>query len=178
MFLDIVANVKENVKSSIRRLGEDGIEILNLVIPKPEIALDIAQNYKQVKVQWTEQLVAKQQKVTEEIKKETELLKALADARRQKEVLEIKIQEQIIDTEGKQKISEINNNIVRDKQNNLADIAKYAKDKEAAGNTALYSPEYVKLQVAQSLANNTKFFFSGQDSVLGGLLTKVLASKR
>jgi hypothetical protein len=45
MFLDIVANVKRNVKSSIRRLGEDGIEILNLVIPKPEIPLDIAQNY-------------------------------------------------------------------------------------------------------------------------------------
>ena len=67
--------------------------------------------------------------------------------------------------------------MVRYKQYNLADIAKYAKDKEAAGNIALYTPEYVKLQVAQSLANNTKFFFSGQDSVLGGLLTKILANK-
>jgi len=177
-FLEIVEAVKNDVEAQIKTLGEGGVEILNLVISKPDIPQDIAQNYKQVKVQWTEQLVAKQQKVTEEIKKETELLKALADARRQKEVLEIKIQEQILDTEGKQKISEINNKIVRDKQNNLADIAKYAKDKEAAGNTALYSPEYVKLQFAQSLANNTKFFFSGQDSVLGGLLTKVLASKR
>jgi len=177
-FLDIVKAVKEDVAKQIKNLGDGGVEILNLVIPKPDIPKDIAQNYKQVKVQWTEQLVAKQQKVTEEIKKETELLKAVADAKRQKEVLEIKIQEQIIETEGRQKISEINNKIVRDKQNNLADIAKYAKDKEAAGNTALYSPEYVKLQVAQSLTNNTKFFFSGQDSVLGGLLTKILASKR
>jgi len=177
-FLEIVEAVKNDVEAQIKTLGEGGVAILNLVISKPDIPQDIAQNYKQVKVQWTEQLVAKQQKVTEEIKKETELLKALADARRQKEVLEIKIQEQIIETEGKQKISEINNKIVRDKQNNLADIAKYAKDKEAAGNTALYSPEYVKLQVAQSLTNNTKFFFSGQDSVLGGLLTKILASKR
>jgi regulator of protease activity HflC (stomatin/prohibitin superfamily) len=177
-FLEIVEAVKNDVEAQIKTLGDGGVTILNLVISKPDIPQDIAQNYKQVKVQWTEQLVAKQQKVTEEIKKETELLKALADARRQKEVLEIKIQEQIIETEGKQKISEINNKIVRDKQNNLADIAKYAKDKEAAGNTALYSPEYVKLQVAQSLTNNTKFFFSGQDSVLGGLLTKILASKR
>jgi len=177
-FLDIVKAVKEDVAKQIKNLGDGGVEILNLVIPKPDIPKDIAQNYKQVKVQWTEQLVAKQQKVTEEIKKETELLKAVADAKRQKEVLEIKIQEQIIETEGKQKISEINNKIVRDKQNNLADIAKYAKDKEAAGNTALYSPEYVKLQVAQSLTNNTKFFFSGQDSVLGGLLTKILANRR
>jgi len=177
-FLEIVQAVRNEVDDKIQELGDGGVQILNLVIAKPDIPKDIAQNYKQVKVQWTEQLVAKQQKVTEEIKKETELLKAVADAKRQKEVLEIKIQEQIIETEGKQKISEINNKIVRDKQNNLADIAKYAKDKEAAGNTALYSPEYVKLQVAQSLTNNTKFFFSGQDSVLGGLLTKILTNKR
>ena len=77
MFLDIVEHVKRNVKSSIQRLGEDGIEILNLVIPKPEIPLDIAQNYKQVKVQWTEQLVATQQQKTERIKKETELIKVM-----------------------------------------------------------------------------------------------------
>ena len=63
-FLDIVDQVKDNVKTSISRLGEvgecflqlqfsflifqDGIEILNLVIPKPEIPPDIAHNYKQV----------------------------------------------------------------------------------------------------------------------------------
>merc|ERR1719187_312094 len=129
-FLDIVEAVKTDVEKHIKELGEDGVQVLNLVIPKPDIPQDIAQNYKQVKVQWTQQLVAQQQKKTEEIKKETELLKAVADAERQKEVLEIKIQEQIIETEGKQKISEINNKIVRDKQNNLADIAKYAKDKE------------------------------------------------
>jgi len=175
-FLDIVEAVKIDVEKHIAELGENGVQVLNLVISKPDIPQDIAQNYKQVKVQWTEQLVAKQQKVTEEIKKETELLRAVADAQRQKEVLEISIQKQIIETEGQKNISEINNQIVRDKQNNLADIAKYAKDKEAAGNQALFSPQYVKLQVAQSLANNTKFFFSGQDSVLGGLLTKILAS--
>ena len=64
-FLDIVDQVKDNVKTSISRLGEvgegflqlqfsflifqDGIEILNLVIPKPEIPPDIAHNYKQVR---------------------------------------------------------------------------------------------------------------------------------
>ena len=77
MFLDIVEIVKENVENSIKRLGEEGIEILNLVIPKPEIPIDIAQNYKQVKVQWTEQLVATQQQKTERIKKETELIKVI-----------------------------------------------------------------------------------------------------
>merc|ERR1712079_227102 len=61
MFLEIVGTVLTNVRTSISRLAEDGIEILNLVVPKPEIPEDIAHNYKQVKVQWTEQLVATQQ---------------------------------------------------------------------------------------------------------------------
>ena len=77
MFLEIVNHVKENVEKSISRLGANGIEILNLVIPKPEIPADIAKNYKQVKVQWTEQLVATQQQKTERIKKETQLIKVI-----------------------------------------------------------------------------------------------------
>ena len=56
--MDIVGTVKKNVVSSIERLGDGGLEILNLVIAKPNIPPDIAHNYKQVKVQWTEQLVA------------------------------------------------------------------------------------------------------------------------
>merc|ERR1712152_41095 len=115
---------KDNVKTSISRLGEDGIEILNLVIPKPEIPPGIAHNYKQVKVQWTEQLVATQQQETEQIKKETEQLKAVADANRQKAVLEIKIQENIIEVEGKKNVSQINNEILEAAEKNKADIEK------------------------------------------------------
>ena len=47
-FLEIVAKVTERVQSSIKRLGNDGVKILNLVIPKPEIPRDIASNYKAV----------------------------------------------------------------------------------------------------------------------------------
>merc|ERR1711892_16532 len=101
----------------------------NLVIPKPEIPLDIAHNYKQVKVQWTEQLVATQQQTTEEIKKKTELIKAVADAERQKAVLEITIQERIIEKEGAQQVSLINNEIKKAAENNEADIAKYKLEK-------------------------------------------------
>ena len=92
MFLDIVSHVKTNVEDSIGRLGQEGIigvKILNLVIPKPDIPSDIAANYKAVKVQWTEQLVATQQQKTEKIKKETQSIKALLDAEREKDVLEI-----------------------------------------------------------------------------------------
>jgi regulator of protease activity HflC (stomatin/prohibitin superfamily) len=175
-FLDIVEQVKDNVKTSISRLGEGGIEILNLVIPKPEIPADIAHNYKQVKVQWTEQLVATQQQKTEQIKKETEQLKAVADANRQKAVLEIKIQENIIEVEGKKNVSLINNEILQAAENNKADIEKYKLEQQAKANEALYSDKFIKLNLAQSLSNNTKFYFSGQQSELGSLFNKILGN--
>merc|ERR1711942_210863 len=184
-FLDIVQHVKANVELSIRRLAsrpsdtemtENGVEILNLVIPKPEIPADIAHNYKQVKVQWTEQLVATQQQTTEEIKKKTELIKAVADAERQKAVLEITIQERIIEKEGAKNVSMINNDIKKAAENNEADIAKYKLEKEAEANDALYTDKYIKLNMAKSLSNNTKFYFSGQKSELGGIFNKILGN--
>ena len=68
MFLDIVEKVKIDVEDSIQRLGQNGVKILNLVVPKPDIPDDIAENYKKVKVQWTEQLVAQQEQKTAKIK--------------------------------------------------------------------------------------------------------------
>jgi len=186
MFLDIVQHVKDNVEKNIKRLASNpsdkeetanGVEILNLVIPKPEIPVDIAKNYKQVKVQWTEQLVATQQQKTEKIKKETELLKAVADAERQKSVLEITIQERIIEKEGAKNVSLINNEIKKEAEQNEADIFKYKLEKEAEANNALYTDKYIQLNLAKSLSNNTKFYFSGKGSELGGLLNGIMGKK-
>lgn len=130
----------------------------------------------QVKVQWTEQLVATQQQKTETIKKQTESIKAIADAQRNKAVLEIKIAEKILDKEGDQQISTINNAIVKDKEENTANIEKYKVEKEAEANTKLYTADYVKLNMAKALTTNTKFYFSGENSFLGGILNKILAN--
>jgi hypothetical protein len=46
-------------------------------------------------VEWTEQLVAKQKQITEQILKDTEKLKALSDAERLKAVQAISIQQMI-----------------------------------------------------------------------------------
>jgi len=173
-FLEIVEHVKINLNESISRLAKNGIDILNLVVPKPDIPQDIAHNYKQVKVQWTEQLVAIQQQKTETIKKETESIRAIADAERMKDVLEIKIMERVLDKEGERNISTINNLIVTDKEQNLADIEKYKMEKQAEANKLLYSTEYVKLEMAKALATNTKFYFSGENSIMGGLLNTFL----
>ena len=127
-------------------------------------------------MQWTEQLVATQQQKTETIKKETESIKAIADAERNKAVLEIKIKERVLDKEGDEKISNINNEIVKKKEENLANIEKYKIEKQAEANKALYTPEFVQLSMAKSLSNNTKLYFSGENSVMGGLLNKILGN--
>jgi len=172
-FLDIVRVVKMNLVDSIERLGDGGLDILNLVIPKPDIPADIAQNYKQVKVQWTEQLVATQQQRTEQIKKETEKMRAIADAERNKAVLEIKIMERIIEKDGEKNISTIQNLIVKEKEENLADVAQYRTEKEAVANGKLYTDKYVQLNLARAMTENTKFYFSGESSQLGSILTSV-----
>jgi len=176
LFLDIVENVKENVEQSIKRLGDNttGIHILNLVIPKPDIPYDIAENYKKVKVQWTEQLVAIQQQKTEQIKKETESIKAILDAKREKDVLEIELQKQLLEKQKEKERNDLDIQIVKDREENIANLSAYKKEKQSEANKKLYSPEYVKLEMAKALANNTKFYFSGEESALGGLLSKIL----
>jgi len=174
MFLDIKGIVKSEVEKSIVRLGMNGIKILNLVIPKPDIPRDIAANYKAVKVQWTEQLVATQQQKTEKIKKETESIKALLDAEREKDVLEIEVQKHLVEKEAEKKINDIENNIIKAREENKANNEAYAKEKIADANKQLYTSDYVKLEMAKALSQNTKFYFSGETSPLGSLLNKLL----
>ena len=98
----------------------------------------------------------------------------MADAERQKSVLEIKIQENIIQKEGEKNVSAINNLIKKEAEENDANILKYRIETEAAANSALYTDQYVKLNLAKQLSNNTKFYFSGEQSSLGSLFSKIL----
>jgi len=172
-FLKIVGNVKTRVEESISRLGENGIQILNLVIPKPEIPQDIAANYQKVKVQWTEGQVAIQRQKTEKIKKKIEEDKAVADADRLKKVQEIDIQKNIAKKEGDKKIAILENEIVKLREENKANVEFYVKQKAAEANKQLFTKEYVQLQLAKSLSNNTKLFFSGESSPLGAVFAKI-----
>jgi regulator of protease activity HflC (stomatin/prohibitin superfamily) len=177
-FLEIVGEVKSRVMESIIRLGNESITIYNLVIPKPDIPPDIAFNYKQVKVQWTEQLVATQKQKTALIHKETEAMKAIQDAERQKEVLKINIMKNILEKEGQMNSSLLNNEIMRAAEETKANNEFYKSAKEAEANTKLYSKEYVQMNLTKSLTNNTKIYFSGENSLFGKILQQVLANSQ
>ena len=114
------------------------------------------------------------QKVQEiEINKQT--LKAVADAERKKQVQEIDLKKQIIEKEGEKNISSLNNFIVKEREENRANVEKYAKEQLAAANVKLFDNKgYVQLETAKSLSQNTKFFFSGEGSPLGSILAKVI----
>jgi hypothetical protein len=174
MFLNIVQEVKFNVEKSIDRLGMSGIKILNVVIPKPDIPKDIAANYKAVKVQWTLQLVAVQQQKTEKIHKETEAIKAIKDVEREKDVLKIELEKDILKKDSEKRMNELQNQIIKDREENNANVLAFKKEKEAEANKALYTKDYIQLELAKALSTNTKFYFSGETSPLGGLLNKLL----
>ena len=144
------------------------------MVPKPEIPEDIAQNYKAVKVQWTKQLVATQEQKTQQILKETENIKAKLDAEREKDVTEIELQKELLKKQKEKERNDLNIQIVKETEENKANIAAYQKQKQAEANKQLYSPEYIQLELAKALVNNTKFYFSGETSPLGALMTKFI----
>ena len=63
---------------------------------------------------------------------------------------------------------------VHSREESNADVEHYKKVKQAEANSKLYTDQYVKLELAKALSNNTKYFFSGENSVLGGLLAKIM----
>ena len=57
-----------------------------------------------------------------------------------------------------------------------ADVSSYVKASDAKSNENLLTDNYVKLNVAKLLSNNTKMYFSGGDYVLGSVLGKVFGA--
>lgn len=168
-FNDIEGILESKVKKSLEK-HEGAIEIHGLVVIKPIIPIDIANNYKLVKVQWSEQLVATQQQKTEKIKKETEAMKAVMDARRDKDVFEITLEQATLQKQGEKNLTKINNDILKLAEENRADIEHYRAVKEAEANGKLFTDKYVKLSLAKSLSQNAKLIFTGENSPIGDIL--------
>ena len=120
-------------------------------------------------------MVAKQQQETAKIKKKTEENNAIADVNRTKAVLEVELKKQILQKEAEKDISLIQNEIFRVAEENVANVTAYKRKKEAEANTMLYSTDgYVALEMAKTLSQNTKLFFSGENSPLGAVFSRIM----
>merc|ERR1712241_81801 len=173
-FLEMSELVIAETTKNIERLAQGKIEIINLIIPKPEIPKDIAANYQKVKVEWTEKLVAEKEQEKIQVRKETEELKAIADANRLKAVKKIDIEKQILQKEAEKNISAIENVRYRLEEENKADVLKYKKEKEAEGNKLVFTDEYLKIHMSQVFSNNSKLYFSGDDTPFGAIFNKLI----
>merc|ERR1712141_857936 len=156
-FLEMSEFVIAETTKNIQRLAQGKVEIINLIIPKPEIPHDIAANYQKVKV-----------------RKETEELKAIADANREKAVKMIDIEKQILQKEAEKNISAIENERYRIEEENRASVLKYKKEKEAEGNKLIFTDEYLKIHMAHVFSNNSKLYFSGDDTPFGAIFNKLI----
>jgi len=173
-FLEMSELVIAETTKNIERLAQGKIEIINLIIPKPEIPKDIAANYQKVKVEWTEKLVAEKEQEKIQVRKETEELKAIADANRLKAVKKIDIEKQILQKEAEKNISAIENERYRLEEENKANVLKYKKEKEAEGNKLVFTDEYLKIHMSQVFSNNSKLYFSGDDTPFGAIFNKLI----
>ena len=173
-FLEMSELVITETAKNIERLAQGKIEIINLIIPKPEIPRDIAANYQKVKVEWTEKLVAEKEQEKIQVRKETEELKAVADANRLKAVKRIDIEKEILQKEAEKNISAIENERYRLEEENKANVLKYKKEKEAEGNKLVFTDEYLKIHMSQVFSNNTKLYFSGDNTPFGAIFNKLI----
>ena len=173
-FLEMSELVIAETTKNIERLAQGKIEIINLIIPKPEIPKDIAANYQKVKVEWTEKLVAEKEQEKIQVRKETEELKAIADANRLKAVKKIDIEKQILQKEAEKNISAIENERYRLEEENKANVLKYKKEKEAEGNKLVFTDEYLKIHMSQVFSNNSKLYFSGDNTPFGAIFNKLI----
>ena len=167
-FTEMTTIIMEETRKSIKKLAASRIELLNLIIPKPEIPKDIARNYQAVKVQWTQKLVAEKELEKEEVKKQTQQMKAVADANREKAVKIIELEQQILQKEAEKNISMIENERYKLEEENKAQVLKFTKEKEAEGNKLIYSDEYGygnRIKMAEAFSKNNKIYFSGESPV-------------
>lgn len=98
----------------------------------------------------------------------------MLDAERQKKVLAIEIEKDILKKEGEKNLASLENVLIKEREENQANIEKYRKTQEAEAYKLLYTNAFVRLEMAKALSKNTKFFFSGESSPLGALLTKIM----
>ena len=57
-------------------------------------------------------------------------------------------------------------------EENKANLAAYQKEKQAEANKKLYSSEFIQLELAKDVANNSKFHW--ETSPLGALISKFI----
>jgi len=83
------------------------------------------------------------------------------------------MQEKLEKEKTQSEVADVKNEMLIKQKQAQSDAEAYMATSRAQYNQQLLTDQYIKLQMAKSMLNNTKVFFSGQDSTLGGLISKL-----
>lgn len=141
------------------RLYAPGIEIISVRVTKPQIPPAIAKNYELMEAEKTKFKVAVQHQAVVERESQTERQRAKIEAEKVAAVDIINMEQQISEKQGEEEVEKISSEMHLAKARAAADALSYKVLKEAEGNAAKLTAEYVKLQIFKSAVNNATLFF-------------------
>ena len=136
-----------------------GIEIISVRVTKPHIPESLMSNYEKMETEKTNLLIANEnQKVVEKIA-ETKRMSASIAAETEKDVSEIKMQQEILQKKTDQNISAIEDKIYLSKQKAITDAEFYKQKKQIEANQEKLTDKYIRYESLKSIEPNQKYFF-------------------
>ena len=130
-----------------------GIEVIAVRVTKPHIPESIRANYEAMTKEKTNLLIAEQQQRVALKEEETLAKKEVIEAAKLKEIATINARRLISEKEAQQRMAEIENQVLLDREKAKANALFYTAQKEAEANRALFSKEYLEEQRVRSLEN-------------------------
>jgi len=162
MYITKFDTLDETLRDALQRdidVYAPGIRILAIRVTKPKIPVEIQLNYEAIESERTKLQVAVETQRLVEKQAETERKKAIIEAQKLAAVEAIELERHLKQKESEAAIADIQNRMHTDKAKADAEAELYRVSKEAEANKLLLTPEYLQLEAARAIANNTKIYW-------------------
>ena len=162
IYIDLFSTLDESLQEALQADCDKyapGIHIIAVRVTKPRIPEQIRKNYEQMEAEKTKLMIETQRQKVVEKNAETERKKATIQAQQEKDVSAIEMSKQLATQKAQQEIATMKNEMHLAKQKSISDAIRYKTKMEAEANHELLTAEYIELQRAMSIANNTKIYF-------------------
>lgn len=151
VYIDLFSTIDDKLQDSLQtacNIWAPGIEILAVRVTKPRLPTEVDKHFRETEEETTKYLKAVEtQKVTQKLA-ETARMKARIEAEQAAEISKIRVEQEIKEKEGAQRIAIIDSEMEFNKQK-----------KTAEGNLLLLTPEYLAQMAIQSLQNKHSIYF-------------------
>ena len=152
----LLAELRKNVKS----FGlEKCLEVKEVRIQRPKLKEDMRKRFEAIELEQKAKDLAIQEKETERIKLETQLQREVMEKERDQRTKEISLKTDKMMAEADAERQRIIDDKELATKKKAAEAERYRLEQMAQGNTALHTPEHIKLEGYRSAHNNAKLIF-------------------